>query len=631
MQLYVGTSSQFIQDTTQNQMASKLRSAFLSYYGYAPSPGEVGAWTNSLRSMALVVSYSGLSKNGMLVEYQLPSASKRIDCILTGEDVAGNPRAVLVELKQWERCQPSEGEHVVTWVAGGERDVLHPSVQADGYRQYLLDSHTAFYEGEAVGLDACAYLHNYSYVGADTLLQPKYEPFRARAPIFSRDDVDPFRDFLVERIGSGDEGHVLQRVMQSTYRPSKKLMDHVGGVIKGNSNYVLLDEQLVVKDKILTLLRTGVHNAKKQVVIVKGGPGTGKSVIALNLAADLLLREYSTHYATGSKAFTETLRRIVGSRGSQLFRYFNSYMRTDPGTLDVLVMDESHRIRATSDNRYTPAAMRTGTPQIHELLRAAKVSVFFVDDHQCIRDNEIGRTEYIREEALTMGAVVHEFELDVQFRCGGSDAFVQWVENTLGLKRTANVLWEGAENFALRIMDSPEEVEREVRARVSGGATGRLVAGFCWPWSDPKPDGTLAPDVRIGGWQRPWNAKPDATKLAPGIPKSSLWAYDPRGLEQVGCVYTAQGFEFDYVGVLWGRDLVWDPKQARLVGVPTASADPVVKRSKASFETLVKNTYRVLLSRGLKGCFVYIDDEKTRDFVRSRLDERGRVGRPEST
>lgn len=618
MQLYVGTSEQFVLDTTRNQIADRLTQAHFDFYGRRPSPQEVRSWQESLSRMALVVAPT-LRDCGVLVEYQLPSASKRIDVLLTGRDREAAQRAVIVELKQWERCEPADGEYVVTWVAGGHRDVLHPSVQSDRYREYLVDSHTAFYEAPSVRLDACAYLHNYAYAPQDPLLAEKYAPVVHRTPLFTKDDVPRLQEFLIDRLERGEGSEILNRVMSSTYRPSRKLMEHVAGVIRGNSEYTLLDEQLVVYDKVLTILRTGVHNRRKQVVIVRGGPGTGKSVVALNLMADLLVQGHSTHYVTGSKAFTETLRQVVGSRGGSLFRYFNSYVDADPGAIDVLVMDEAHRIRATSNNRFTKAAKRSTGPQIDELLAAGKVAVFFIDDLQVVRPDEVGSVDLIRAHGAAAGADVHEFVLDVQFRCGGSDGFLQWVDNTLGIRRTANVLWEKDEAFDFRIVATPEELDALIRQRAAEGRSARLVGGYCWPWSEPRPDGSLVDDIEIGAFRRPWNAQPDAGRLAKGIPKSYLWAHSPGGMDQVGCVYTAQGFEFDYVGVVWGRDLVWDPAKADWVGNPSTSHDTVVKRSKGDFVRLVKNVYRVLLSRGLRGCYVWFEDEGTRNFVRSRM------------
>jgi len=117
----------------------------------------------------------------------------------------------------------------------------------------------------------------------------------------------------------------------------------------------------------------------------------------------------------------------------------------------------------------------------------------------------------------------------------------------------------------------------------------------------------------------PWNTGPDATRLAPGVPPAPFWASDPNGINQVGCVYTAQGFEFDYVGVIFGRDLRWDPASQDWIGDSGASHDTIVKRSGDRFTDLVKRTYRVLLTRGMKGCYVYFEDEASRPrFERGR-------------
>jgi DUF2075 family protein len=245
--------------------------------------------------------------------------------------------------------------------------------------------------------------------------------------------------------------------------------------------------------------------------------------------------------------------------------------------------------------------------------------VFFIDDWQIVRPNEIGSAGYIREYAENLGCEVSDFTLEAQFRCSGSEAFVNWINNTLGVQSTANVLWTGDEGFDFRIVDSLEDLDAAIRKKVEEDASARLTAGFCWPWSKPNSDGTLVEDVQIDGWSRPWNAKSGAGRLAKGIPKESLWAHDPKGIEQVGCIYTAQGFEFDYAGVIFGLDLTYDPDESKWIGDKTKSHDTVVKRSKEQFVDLVKNTYRVLLSRGMKGCYVYFMDKNTERFFRSRI------------
>ena len=621
MRLYSGTSKQFIEDNVQNQVAAKLSEAFFYYFRHKPSPGEESSWRNSLRAMTLVIQAAGLLDQGILLEYQLPLSSKRLDCLICGRDSKNNDSAVIIELKQWDKCAPAEGDMVVTWLAGGNRDVLHPSIQVNQYHRYMLDYHTAFYEETPVLLDSCAYLHNYRFSEDDPLLENKFTLAIEVSPVFTSDDVDSLCGHLNNRLEAGQGIDVLRRIEQGKYRPSKKLMEHVGNVLKGKPEYVLLDEQLVIYDRVLTSARKGYHDSRKTMVIVKGGPGTGKSVIAINLMADLSLQGYNAHYSTGSKAFTGTLRKIMGSRAATQFKYFNSYSSAENNAVDVLIADEAHRIRVNSASQFQPKSERPDRPQIDELIDASKSMVFFIDDAQVVRPGEIGSVAYLKEAAERRNCRVFEYQLDIQFRCGGSEAFINWVDNTLEIDRTPTVLWDESEDFDFRILDSPIDVENQIRKRVAEGHSGRMTAGFCWPWSKKLLDGgLLAEDVVIDEYRRPWNAQPDVSGLARGIPKSYLWAHDPGGIDQIGCVYTAQGFEFDYVGVIFGKDLAYDWEAQSWKGNPTNSADNVVKRAKSDFTKLVKNTYRVLLTRGLKGCYVCFLDDDTEKFVRSRME-----------
>ncbi len=327
----------------------------------------------------------------------------------------------------------------------------------------------------------------------------------------------------------------------------------------------------------------------------------------------------NAHYATGSRAFTETLRNVIGSRGGIQCKYFNGYRNAQVNDVDVLICDEAHRLRARSDTRFTPNTSRSSRSQIQELIGAAKTGIFFIDDRQVVRPNEIGSSSYIRESARESGCLVLEYQLEAQFRCAGSEAFVSWIDNTLDIARTAHTIWEGSEGYDFRIVPSVAALDGLIRQSVASGQSARLVAGFCWPWSDPTPDGRLLEDVEIGAFRRAWNARPEARKLALGIPKATLWAHDPRGIDQIGCIYTAQGFEFDHVGVIFGRDLVYDLDGQRWVGQPEQSRDRSVRRAGASFEALVKNVYRVLLSRGLKGCYVHFLDKGTERFFKTRM------------
>jgi hypothetical protein len=622
VQLYAGPSEDFIDKAVQKQIAARLGDVFYDYYRFRASASEFSSWQNSLTALAQQFRYSQVRDHGVVLEMQLPSSSARLDCLVFGHAPSGKESAVLIELKQWSEVAPSEWDDCVeSYVGGAVRKVLHPSVQALRYAQYLEDTSTAFDPAEiGIALKPCSWLHNMHPGASGVLRSAAFAKTLKRAPLFVSSDVDNLRAFLHEHVGAGDGVAVMETALCAKLAPSRKLLEHTARLVAGEPTYRLIDDQAVAYNAVLSLVRrarTGKHG--KTIVLVKGGPGTGKSVIALNLLGTLSRLGANVQHATGSKAFTENIWRILGNRSKAQVKFFNNYGAATPESVDVLLADESHRIRASSNHRFTPLSRRSERSQIDELISASKVSVFFIDDHQSVRPGEVGSTAMIREAAIRNDARCEEIDLRTQFRCAGSDEYIDWLDQLLEIRKTG-VTRLSASAFDFRIVDGPNELDALVRERLQGGFTARLTAGFCWPWSLPDLEGNLVDDVQIEGFRRPWNAKPEARKLRRGIPPAPFWASDPGGVGQVGCVYTAQGFEFDYAGVIWGEDLVI--RDGKWVGQPSASRDHIVKtRSGARFIDCVKNTYRVLLTRGLRGCYVAILDPETKAYVRSAFGE----------
>ncbi len=376
-----------------------------------------------------------------------------------------------------------------------------PSRQVERYQRYLQDTHPAFSDG-AIAVDSCAYLHNAIHDVSSPLLDPVFSELVAQFPAFTGDQVDALATFLDDRVNGPDEGAILDRVASATFRPHKRLLDHVARVIRNEPTFVLLDEQLVAFNAILDEVRSAGESEVPVAFLIEGGPGTGKSVIAVNLVAELSAMGKRSIYATGSKAFTENLRKRVGTRASALFNYFRN-LASMPEPFDVVILDEAHRIREVSTSRFTPLRDRNGKPQIEEILDAGRISVFFIDDRQVVRPGEVGSTDLIRRAVGQRGIALREYPLEAQFRANGSDAFIQWVDNTLEVARTPQVLWQADDPFDVRVVDTVGDLDRLIRKRHVMGATARLVAGFCWPWSDPEPSGDLVPDVVIGDWRAP--------------------------------------------------------------------------------------------------------------------------------
>lgn len=622
MRLYSGNTQQFIDDTIQNQIAEKLKIAFENYYGRRTSPSEITSWTNSLQFLKNAIQASALLDSMIILEYELPYSNERIDCILFGEGQDKNENVVIIELKQWSDVEDSEIEYnVITFVGKGKRMLEHPSMQVMGYYYHLKDLVQLFEEDPKVNLSSCVYCHNYSRNENSVLFLPKFEKLTKEFPIFAKEDFKQLGDYLKRRLAKGNGLELFNRFVTSNIRPSKKLIDYTKEMIRGQKVFYLMDDQIAVNNAILDRAKKCSKLKNKSVIIVSGGPGTGKSVIALNAIAELISKGQTVFHATGSAAFTTTVRKVVGTRAAKLFKYFNSFGKLKENEIDVLICDEAHRIRKTSVSRYTKREFVTNTPQIEELIKVAKVSVFFIDEYQIVRPEEVGNIKLIKETAKKFGADVFEFELKTQFRCSGSDGYLNWIDNTLNIRETANRILTKNEKMEFKIFTSPEALREAIKMKNKEKPnSARLVAGFCWPWSNPNPDGTLKEDVVIGDFRATWEAKNDAAKLVKGIPKAALWAYDPNGVNQVGSIYTIQGFEFEYVGVIIGKDLIYDPDRKEWMGLPENSADQALKRDKEKFLAHVKNVYRTLLTRGMKGVYVYFMDQDTEDFFRSRIE-----------
>ncbi|TQN32586.1 hypothetical protein FHX37_2562 [Haloactinospora alba] len=609
----------------ESELGEQIREYLLHSKGSPPNEAEVRSWNRSLPVLGADLVDAGLGDVEVLIEYQLPLTSKRADTVLAGlHPETGENSYVVVELKQWSSARTWEDDPTLVTVdaPGGPR--LHPVLQVRDYCEYISEFVSSVHD-PGTSVRGVAYLHN----AVDNDVRDLHSlPGDDNGQLFTHQQRGEFLDFLRSRLSTKSGARAADRLVGGHWRPSRPLMSVAADEIRHREQFTLLDEQHTAYRTVLHAVEQARSEDRKNVVIISGGPGSGKSVIALSLLGELYRNGTSALHATGSRSFTQTMRRTAG-RGSsavqKLFTYFNSYMQARPNDLDVLICDEAHRIRETSENRFTRADHRTGRKQVDELVSAARVPVFLLDQHQVVRSQEMGTVDTIREFAESKGLRVHHISLDGQWRCGGSEKYERWVRRLLGLEPGGPVPWEGDENFRLATADSPWDMENKLRPTLDHGYTARISAGFCWPWSKVRSDGTLVADVRIGDWHRPWN-NPE-TRAVNGAPPHSLWATASGGFDQVGCVYTAQGFEYDWSGVIIGPDLLF--RDGRLVVDRSASEDADLRKKRMSdteAENLIRNVYKVLLTRGLRGTLLYSTDPETHEFLTGLIHGSGQEG-----
>ena len=576
---------------------------------------EYNSWKNSLGEAMYKVMQTDLipDDSGVAIEYSIPRTKNRIDFVITGEDAERKEKVIIIELKQWTDIESTEKDAVVvTRFKNGPSEELHPSYQAWSYSTLLYGFNSTVYE-ENIGLEPCAYLHN--HVDNNVILSPFYGDYLNKAPAFCKGEKEQLQNFIAKFIKYGEKKNTLYRIDNGKIRPSKNLADSMVSMIKGNAEFVMIDEQKIVYETALSLAKKSTPT-NKSVLIVEGGPGTGKSVVAINLLVQITKLGLNTQYVTKNAApravfeskLTGTLKR---TEISNMFTGSGSYIDCEENTFDCLIVDEAHRL-----NKKSGMFKNLGENQIKEIINASKSSVFFIDEDQKVTWQDIGKKEEIEKWANKLGVKVQYLKLESQFRCNGSDGYLSWLDNALGIKETANKTLEGI-NYDFKIFSSPNELRDEIFEKNEINNKSRLVAGYCWEWQSKKnknANDIIIPEYNFG---MKWNLASDG----------NIWIISPKSVNEVGCIHTCQGLEVDYVGVIIGDDFI--VRNGEIITNPEkrAKSDASIKgykkglkedlkSSKAKSDAIIKNTYRTLMTRGMKGCYVYFIDKETEQYFR---------------
>ncbi|TQE98232.1 MAG: DUF2075 domain-containing protein [Spiribacter salinus] len=623
MLVYIADKDDFLGDVARNRIEERILEAMDQRGLGRVSPAEIESWRNSLQYMKNVLEPATIpSDAGVAIEYRIPQTSKRIDFILSGIDPNARESCVIVELKQWQDVETTGRDAIVaTYIGGARREVCHPSYQAWSYAA-LLEDFNETVQADAIRLHPCAYLHNCT---AEQVRDIRYKAHLDNAPAFLRRDVDSLQAFIRQHVRQGDRSRILYRLERGRIRPSKELANALASLMRGNREFVMIDDQKVAYEAGLKVAQFGQGHGK-QVLIVEGGPGSGKSVVGINLLVELIQRQQVTQYVTRNQAPREVFKaRLSGTlkrtRIDNLFKGSGAYMDTEPNTFDTLIVDEAHRL-----NRFSGFYGNQGENQIKEIIRAARTSIFFIDEAQQVTWKDIGSVEEIEHWASDQGATVHRATLQSQFRCNGSDGYLSWLDHVLQIRTSARDDLAGID-YHLEVVDSPASLRDRIRALNSNGRKARLVAGYCWDWvskrNDPNADDICFDEYDFA---MQWNLYDDG----------GLWLEKDHSIDQIGCIHTAQGLELDYVGVIIGPDLI--VRNGEIVTRPEKRArmdqslkgyqrDRKVDHEAADrkADRIIRNTYRTLLSRGLRGCLIWCTDAETQAWFAEQV-EHARLG-----
>lgn len=588
--------------------------------GRRPQESEIRSWNNSLRYMSNIVVTSKLPDNtGIAIEYNIPYTSKRVDMIISGMNENGQNSAIIIELKQWDEAYsvPEKDAIVKTYLNGNIRETNHPSYQAWSYAAAIMNFNVDI-QDQNIELKPCAYLHNYDVYNDDPLSDTIYLEYLNKAPIFKKHDGKKLQQFIERFIQKGDDGKTIYYIENGRLRPSKSLQDSLRSMIEGNKEFILLDSQKVVYEMILDHARKINTGGPKKAIIVKGGPGTGKTVIAIDLLCAIINLGMTATYVTKNSAPRNVYKEKLKGRKKKsdidaLFRNPDGFWSYKTTIYDVTLADEAHRLR-----RKSGVYSNQGENQIKEIMKASRLSVFFVDDDQKVTTSDVGSIEEIGKQAKYLNIPVTLLELDSQFRCNGSDGYLSWIDNVLEIKQTANYDIDKNWGYDFHVFDNPNDLRNAIVEKNKINNRSRIVAGYCWEWKKEKRNDPTFNDITIPEFNfgMSWNMENTGT-----------WSIDDNSINEAGCIHTCQGLEFDYVGVIIGEDLRYEDGSIITDASKRAKTDQSLKGLKTKYsnkeasiiaEKIIKNTYKVLMTRGMKGCYIYCMDKQLRDYLITR-------------
>ncbi|MCH6258980.1 DUF2075 domain-containing protein [Puniceicoccaceae bacterium K14] len=614
MIVYLETKDKFREDVFSNRIEETVLEAFRRTIGKGVSESELRSWKNSLTHMSLLLEDKDIPADaGVAIEFSIPNTAKRIDLILTGTRDDGQRSAVIIELKQWQTVEPTHMDAIVSTYTGGRiRETNHPSYQAWSYAMLVEDYNQSVQE-DPIHLHPCAYLHNCE--SGTVINSQQYAQHTSRAPAFLKDDALKLRTFIKTHVKRGDSGETMYRIRDGKIRPSKSLADHLAKLLHGNQEFYMIGDQKLVYETAKLLAETSTPE-NKNVLIVNGGPGTGKSVVAINLLVELTNRGHVAQYVTKNAAPRAVYEsKLAGtmnkSRISSLFVGSGSFMTTAENTFQTLIIDEAHRLNEKS------GLFSKGENQIKEIISASAFTVFFLDEEQRIHWKDIGEKAKIEDWASICGATVTELSLKSQFRCNGSDGYLAWIDHTLGIRDTANTTLEDV-HYDFKVCDTATELRDLIYERNQLTNKARMVAGYCWEWASKKNPALYDIEFPEQGFHARWNLADDG----------HLWIVKPETVKEIGCIHTCQGLELDYVGVIIGDDFLIRDGVIQTDGAKRSSQDRSMhgykKQLKADKATalkkadeIIKNTYRTLMTRGQKGCYIYSPDPETNAYLKA--------------
>jgi hypothetical protein len=497
----------------------------------------------------------------------------------------------------------------------GDQEHVHPSWQAYSYAATISHFNEAV-DSNRISLVPSAFPHNYKEEYLDQLTDPLYKEAITLAPVFIETDYPKLREFIKKYIKSPSKKNLLFEIENGKIKPTKMLVDAMGRMLNNHEEFILLDEQKVVSEYLYSIATRYQNGNQKHVVIVEGGAGTGKSVIAIDLLGKLITKKSLTAFYVAKSSYVKEnyfkkLTRDVPQYSffKTLFKGSGSFIDAVKDQFDCLIVDEAHRLTERTKQSF----MYYGENQIKEIINASKVSIFFIDTKQSIDIKDFGSIREIEKWAVYFDAEIHrgpQLQLRSQFRCNGSDEYMAFLDSFL-----YNQPFERSDQkieYDIKVFDNPIDMKAAIVAHNKSNKS-RMMSGDVFPWISRLNKSLI--DIVIGDFKAQWN-------------RTKAFATDPKAIDEVGCIHTTQGMEFEYAGLIIGDDLIY--RNGNVITDYSKHPDGANEYKRPHYkkinptdapiiDQLIRNTYRVLMSRGQKGCYIYCVDQALSNYLSNMI------------
>lgn len=594
----------------------------LNGIGYGNS--EMNSWDKSLPFISDALSHKDINQDiNVAIEYQSQLNKSRIDFLVYGKNENDIDSMVIVELKQWSSMRiTSKPNYVHTMGGGGEGDYQHPSYQSLRYGA-MLKGFNEYVQDNKVDINSCSYCHNMDSIYDRFIGDIKTYPFLSQSPVFLEGDKDKLASFIQKYVKKPSR-ILLYEIDNSRIRPSKDFSNMLYTALQGQPIFTLDDGQAASVATIIDETNKALKENKRKTIIIKGGPGSGKSVVAINAMGQLIHPSdgsnpknvcYCTVNFTPRTLYSELL--VDGdykkSAIDNLFKTFACFSRSSECDFDCVMFDEAHRDFLWKFGQ----GVKREVDMVDRAFYASRVNVWFIDEDQAVTKDDYLTIDKIKNYARKYGSEIieaNDLKLTSQFRCMGGDEYISFINSFLGYDETLKKKYS-SKNYDFRIFDNPTDMWEAIKEKQKEYKNARLLSGYTHEWISKTDENLYDFDMDDGRFKMKWN-------------KFVSYSYinDSEQLDRIGCIHTIQGVDMSYAGVIIGKDvkyrdghLVFDKSE----NAKTDSASGIRNLDDETAARLIRNTYKVLLTRGMYGTYVFCEDKELGEYIKSLIKCKG--------